>query len=316
MKKKLLAALLAAVLVLSGLFAVIGIADDFGGIAGDNDFGGGDYGGGGGDYDGGWDSDDDDNYYYGSGYSSSDSGGGGGGLIAGVFFLVLIIVIIAIVSDKKKHASGNVNSGGYRPQGAIPTSMADLNPMADYFKADPAFSEAAFKEKLANLYVRLQDAWHNKELSPLRPYLSDALYAQSDRQLDEHRRKGETSYIERIAVQDVSLTGWRQEQDRDVIIARLHTRITTYILNDATGQLVRGSRTAEKFMEYEWSLSRSVNRRGQSGDSAVVHNCPNCGAPLNINRTAKCEYCDSIITVDSYDWVLTSIKGISQRTVG
>ena len=44
--------------------------------------------------------------------------------------------------------------------------------------------------------------------------------------------------------------------------------------------------------------------------------CPNCGAPLDVNHSAKCEYCGQVITVDDYDWVISQIKGISQVTKG
>ena len=137
-----------------------------------------------------------------------------------------------------------------------------------------------------------------------------------DRQLDQYRRTGQTKYIERIAVLGVSLSGWMQESGNDVIIARLNTRFTTYTLDDNTGNLVKGSRTAEKFLDYEWQLLRTSGKTTVGGSGVKVQNCPNCGATININRTAKCEYCGSIVTVDSYDWVLNGIKAISQRTVG
>ena len=40
---------------------------------------------------------------------------------------------------------------------------------------------------------------------------------------------------------------------------------------------------------------------------------PDCGT---INRTAKCPYCDSIVTVEAHDWAVSNIKGLSQRTSG
>ena len=327
MKKKLLAALLALALVLSGLFAVIGVADDFGGFAGEYDYnddgGGWDDDDGGGYDNGGWfNNNDNDTPYYHSPNSPDDTShatlGDLGEALGGLVVLIVLAAVFIGVGllIRSLFGSSGSSSKSASPHHRTASAEAGLRPMDEYMKLDPAFTHAAFKEKLSNLYVRLQDAWHEKDLTPLRPYLSDALYAQSDRQLDEHRRKHQTSYIERIAVLKVSLLGWREEQKDDVIVARLKTRITTYILKDDTGELVRGSRTAEKFMEYEWTLTRSSDRRGKSAGGTVVRSCPNCGAPLNINRTAKCEYCDSIVTVDSYDWVLTSIRGISQRTEG
>ena len=45
-----------------------------------------------------------------------------------------------------------------------------------------------------------------------------------------------------------------------------------------------------------------------------VQFCPNCGAPLEVNRSGQCEYCDSVIRDDSYGWILSNIRGISQIT--
>ena len=153
-------------------------------------------------------------------------------------------------------------------------------------------------------------------MSPLRPYLTDAFYAQCDTQLDAYRRSRQTNRIERIAVLDTRIVGWKQENGNDVIIANLRTRIVDYVIDDKTGDIIRGSNTAEKFMEYEWSLVRTIGAQTGASDGVSVQNCPNCGAPTNINKTAKCEYCGSIITVDSVDWAVNAIKGIAQRTQG
>ena len=44
--------------------------------------------------------------------------------------------------------------------------------------------------------------------------------------------------------------------------------------------------------------------------------CPHCGAPIDVNHTAVCEYCGSVLTTDTFDWAVREIKGLSQRTVG
>ncbi|MBQ1291811.1 MAG: zinc-ribbon domain-containing protein [Lachnospiraceae bacterium] len=44
-------------------------------------------------------------------------------------------------------------------------------------------------------------------------------------------------------------------------------------------------------------------------------NCPNCGAPLSINETAKCPYCGTVVTVPNTDFVISSIRGLKQKTV-
>ena len=83
---------------------------------------------------------------------------------------------------------------------------------------------------------------------------------------------------------------------------------------DKTGKLISGSQTAEKFMTYEWELSRASGTVTTKGDNMQRVSCPGCGAPLDINATAKCPYCDSIVTLEEHDWAICSIKGISQTT--
>ena len=322
MAKKIFALLLAVTLLSIGTFSMIGHAD-FGDFAGDYDFGG-DYGGdyGGNDYDYGGNDYDYGGNDYGGGFIVLPGGSGGSsgdGISPSSFLIAIVIVIIIIlVIRRMKKGSGTGTSVQHGPvaPGAQATDAASLKPMSDYLSLDPTFSESEMREKISNMYVQFQDAWHNKDLTPLRPYLSDAYFAQSDRQLDTYRRNHQTSYIERISVLGVTLSGYKQQNGNDYIYARLQTRITQYTLDDNTGNLVRGSKTAEKFMEYEWELMRTSGKTTAGSGGTVVLNCPNCGATVNINRTAQCEYCGSIITVDAFDWVVNGIKGLSQRTAG
>ena len=127
-------------------------------------------------------------------------------------------------------------------------------------------------------------------------------------------KTGRTNYVERIAVLGVTLRGFMQKNGEDHIIAELRTRIVDYTLDDKTGRLISGSQTAEKFMTYEWELSRASGTITTKGDNMQRVSCPGCGAPLDINATAKCPYCDSVVTLEKHDWAICSIKGISQTT--
>ena len=161
----------------------------------------------------------------------------------------------------------------------------------------------------------MQNCWQAKNIESVRPYFTDALYQQMDRQLDALRRNGYTNYVERISVLGVNLRGFRQSDGEDHIIAELRTRIVDYTLNDKTGELVKGDKKKEKFLTYEWELTRASGRTTGAAEEMTVVNCPNCGAPLSINATAKCPYCDSVVTVDAHDWAISAIRGIAQRTV-
>ena len=101
----------------------------------------------------------------------------------------------------------------------------------------------------------------------------------------------------------------------DYIVVGLRSRIVSYVLDDRTGRLVSGDMNREKFMEYELELSRKTGTvTNPEGDDIKTETCPHCGAPLNLNASAQCEYCGSVITRVNTNWAVSSMKGISQRT--
>ena len=296
--------ILLALAVLACLFVVFSHAD-FGDFGGDNDFGGG---GGGGDWGGGNDD-----------YSSSSGGGGAflSGYFAGLFsgdpgsiiVTVIVVAFIVWVIVKSKKAKKFVNVGDRR------TPDSALRPIADYKTIDPNFNEADLREKLSNLYVQMQNCWTAKDISSLRPYFTDALYTQFDRQLAQKKAQGVTNYIERISVQYVNLRGFTQDGACDHMILELQARIVDYTVNDATGQVISGDKDKEKFMTYEFDLSRTTGHKSVEKDEFGRTTCPSCGAPLDINASARCEYCGSVLNASDHDWAICKITAISQQTV-
>ena len=225
-----------------------------------------------------------------------------------VLFVFLIFWLISRSQYKKKRTLEPVMVNRNEP-------VRVLKPMEEYLELDPEFDEERIKTLMSNLYVQMQDTWHAKDISSLRPYMTDAFYNQMDRQLDQFRKTNRTDYTERIAVLDVSLKGWRQSAGRDYITVGLTSRIVSYVLDDMTGKLLSGDMNREKFMEYELELTRKSGVITQPENEGVqTTTCPHCGAPLKLNASAKCEYCGSVITNVNSDWAICGMKGISQRT--
>ena len=283
------------------LLAVLPAGADFGDYSGDSDFGdSSDWS----SSDSSWDSSDS---YYDSDYSSDSSVG------SLPIWVIVVIIVVAIAfantgSKKKKKAAGGVSWSA--------AANRKLKPMTEYQQLDENFDETELTSKLSNLYVQMQDCWQKKDISPIRPYCTDAFFTQMDNQLQRKKQQGQTNYIERIAVLSVNFRGWCQEGGNDVLVARLNTRIVDYTLDDKTGNLVSGSKDKEKFMVYEWDLVRTTGTKTEKDKPMQTVNCPNCGAPVEINASAKCPYCGSVITLEEHGFALNAIRAISQETRG
>ncbi len=273
---------------------------DMGGFSGNSSYGGGGGGGGGG----------------------GSSHGGSGGSAVGIFndylpeewgmpIAVIFVVVWLILWIK---LSKN-NKSSSKAQGATMTPLSKLRSISEFKALDPNFDADAYTKKLGEMYVDFQKHWQAKDLSPMRGYMTDAFYAQMDRQLDQLRQANVTNIVENIDILAVELRGFMQDDTNDILSVSVRTCINDYYIDGNTGEITRGSdKDTRKFMTYEWTMIRRKGVLTEVGDGEKSEqNCPNCGAPLSVNHSAQCEYCGSIITNSDYDWVLSNIKGISQR---
>lgn len=301
--KKLISFILALFIITASL-SVFSFADfgDFGGDADFGDFGGGDWGNDDYDYD-----DDDGGLFF----LPFFFGSGGSGLGKAVIIIVIIVFIVLRIVTKSK--AGSKSSPSRVNVGDRSTPQSSLRPMAEYRSLDPDFNEAELRETVSNLYVRMQNAWSAGDISDLRPYFTDALFTQFERQLAQKRAQGLTNRMDRISVQSVVLRGFTQSGGCDHIIAQLQTRLVDYTV-DKTGKVVSGSPDREKFMTYEWDLSRTSGMISLKKDGVSRIFCPSCGAPLDVNASARCEYCGSVIRSSEHDFAICNITAISQIT--
>lgn len=316
MKKKI-AFLLAAAVICISLFAVPSFADfgdfsggsdfDFGGYdssdswGGSSDWGNSDWGGSS-YYDG------DNNYYY-----SGGSSVGGGGI--GVVDIAIIVVVIAIIALNYKNIAGAAGKKKVNLQRPNVNTANMVNDLAALKQKDPAFNESRFLEDVSNLYVRIQNAWTDKNLDSVRNKLSSELTAKTERQIDTYKKNGVTNHIDKISVLGTNIIGCTNDNLNDIITVQITARITDYVTNDKTGELVKGDPNKELFMTYHWTMIRSLGKQTQVASEDVdKKNCPNCGAPVDLNQSTVCPYCGSVLESGDYDWILSNIQAISQQT--
>jgi len=316
-KRRILLTVLAIITALLLIIPIAGLADA-GNFAGDSDWGSSDWGS---DWSSDWDSDWDSSDWssdWDSDWDSSDSFDLTDGLFIGSLFsdsplFIIIFAIAAVIIFNR--IKGSISAGKravpvHRPQ---PSPVNELG--LDQLKAqDPDFSKEDFLENVGNMYIKMQDAWESRNWAPMRALMTEAMFNQYQRQVDEYIKNGHTNHVDRIAVLSSEIASFRQDEVNDIITVTLHTRIVDYVTRDSDGALISGDMNREKFMTYEWTLIRTKGMKTNTSAGVDLTNCPNCGAPLEVNRSGQCEYCGSIIKDDSYGWIISGIRGISQVT--
>lgn len=219
---------------------------------------------------------------------------------------LFILLMFYLIKKRKSSTSAPVRSTEYEIDHI---SLQRLQQM------DPAFSISDMEQKVAKMFVQLQQAWASQRFELARPLLSSSLYAQLKLQLDELRSSAQINHIERIAVLTSKVIRYEQESENDVLKCYLYVRMVDYTTN-RKGEVIVGNPQSEVFMEYMWELIRSGGVKTATLDEkpdVLEHHCPNCGAPIDIEQSTQCPYCGTILKAKTHDWVLHHIDGISQK---
>jgi len=158
---------------------------DAGNIGGDSDF----------DFDpGGWD---------GGGWDS-DYDGGGTFFSLGLLPMIAIIaiVIFIVITILRKRAVASLAHRNRHADDTTDFAGAFCQHRQQVRAIDPFFTEAEMREKVANLYTEMQHAWEHRDWEPMRVRMTDDLYSQMARQLQDLVNRGYVNRIERIAVHE------------------------------------------------------------------------------------------------------------------
>ena len=150
---------------------------------------------------------------------------------------------------------------GYNPQpGSSPQSAetdADAG-LRHIRQMDPYFEERRFLDLASDQFFKIQGAWAGRDLSAVRPLLTEEMFATIQRDADRLKADKKINKLDNIAVRTVDIGEAWQESGQDYITVRFYANLLDYTVDEATGDVVSGSKTEPvKFEEY-WTFTRPV----------------------------------------------------------
>lgn len=172
---------------------------------------------------------------------------------------------------------------------------------------DPFFSEQAVLSRIKNLWLQLLTCRAAWDPEPLKPYFSDMLYQKELEALEKDRAAGQVRRSERPAVLDGTLDAQVPSQGREILVCHLFTRFIPRIVDHDSGKIRMEGR--ESFFHEDWVLTRPEGTKTPQPGAAFSVNCPNCGAPFSLYKSAKCPMCRSLIPVPDFSWTVSEISG-------
>jgi predicted lipid-binding transport protein (Tim44 family) len=157
-------------------------------------------------------------------------------------------------------------AGGDRDWGAssgatveMPASLSEVERGVAHIKTmDPGFDTSAITDHARRVYFVVQQAIGMRELAGVRDYLAPEMATALQAQCDRLRAARQTNRVEQLDVRRAELSEAWQEGGRDYVTVLISATMLDYTVDDATGAVVEGSRTASQTIEDFWTFTRPV----------------------------------------------------------
>jgi predicted lipid-binding transport protein (Tim44 family) len=188
----------------------------------------------------------------------------------------------------------------------LPTVLdADVDRARDELaRKDPAFTQAALAQRIRLIFETMQVAWSTREWLKARPYLSDRLFQAQLYWIEAYKRAKLRNLNEQTVITKSQLVRVTSDKYFDGITVRIYAQSLDYVVDDE-GKLICGSKSEPRRYSEYWTLIRGAKVRGAPRGEP---NCPNCGAPLDVNLAGNCAHCKARVTLGEFDWVLSRIE--------
>jgi predicted lipid-binding transport protein (Tim44 family) len=202
-------------------------------------------------------------------------GGGGIGLFDILLLAVILYLIYRFVKRRREQAMGNsyYQSGTYGAAGAAASGPYEQSYDRGYASGgamdteaglryirqmDPSFDEARFRDTCMDSFFAIQGAWANRDMSGVKSLLTDEMYRTIQGDADRLKADKQINRLDNIAVRTTDITEAWQESGKDYITVRFYANLLDYTADEATGQVISGSKSDPvKFEEY-WTFTRPV----------------------------------------------------------
>jgi hypothetical protein len=162
------------------------------------------------------------------------------------------------------------------------------------------FAWPAARDRFGEVFLKLQQAWSDRDLAAIRPLTTDALFSTWRYWVEAYRAAGLRNRLELLHVAGVEPARVSVDRYYAAITVRIFASMVDQTLDDG-GRIVAGGASAREFTEY-WTFVRTLAAAKPDGVT-----CAGCGASLPAGQTGQCPYCGSLVGAPAFDWILSRI---------
>lgn len=226
-------------------------------------------------------------------------------------FIILAILRAIISNIKKSKPKPKLKKF---PDEMIPYDFTV--PISSFIKEnDKKFDIQKFLEWTKRVFCTVQIAWTQRDLKKIRTIENKELFEQHSAQIQEYIRLGRINVIENIDIIDVYLHKLVIDNNFENLTVSMRVIMNNYIIDEKSGKVIIGNKKKVIDNIYQLTFTRSKGVKTNMVNGFVMNICPNCGATVRSENAGKCEYCGSIIHMGEFSWVLSNFESVDKNFV-
>lgn len=245
--------------------------------------------------------DDDYNYNSGSSYNSnysSNSGNGSAGFDDFKYMIITVLIVFLFVLVLVFVIKLAIRNGG-RLNFSLSKFLYNYFNMQDGYGRNNELIQNAYEN-----YVKIQEAWMNRDLTPVKNLLTDEMYNMYQMQLETLIEDKQINVMSNFLFVAGKIKSTTTHNNIETIKVILCVKCKDYIKKE-NGRVVSGSKHAKITYIYELTFVRGAK-------TSETINCPTCGAPVKQQMSATCSHCGNPLLLSSPDLTLSNKKILYQ----
>lgn len=148
-------------------------------------------------------------------------------------------------------------------------SDQDLKYSAAIKVNDLDFDTSDFKNYASDIFIKLQNAWMNRDLETIRKYESTGLFEIHKSQLENDLiKKKQININDHVEVTEMHLYIFTQEKNNDYLTIELKCKMVDYFISESSRSVVSGNPLELEFHTYRITFVRPTDRALWKSDNS------------------------------------------------
>jgi hypothetical protein len=166
------------------------------------------------------------------------------------------------------------------------------------------FAVQEIEDKASNGYLQVLTAVAIQDPSIMRRFVTDTAFNKFMNQMNN-----ENIFYSRLYLNDVSLIGIRQENNKNILLVGIKSTCQRVkLLPEDKAVFIDPAMVSKKEVVV---MERSVQTETSKG-SLYAHLCSTCGAPLKDSLDVTCPYCSAVLNSSRNEWIISNLFTLAE----